>query len=122
MLAMKLSSLLSDWLLSGLEGGAKKELTPSESLENTRPFVTVSHLPMPSYISSSICQSLSGMAMPVCGPPESPSHHLLLMASCDPMAIVSNNNNNNNNNNNDNNNNNNNDNNNNEVSGITCLI
>ena len=38
-----------------LKGGAKKELTPSESLENTRPFVSVSHLPMPSHISSNVC-------------------------------------------------------------------
>ena len=76
MLAVKLASLLSHWLLSLLEGGAKKEPTPSESSENTRLFVLVSHLPMPSHIFSSGYQSLSGMAIPVCGPPESSSHHL----------------------------------------------
>ena len=41
MLAMKLlASLLSRWLLNRLEGGVEKELTPSEPLENTRPFVS----------------------------------------------------------------------------------
>ena len=87
-LAMKLASLLSHWLLNRLEGGVKKELTPSESLENTRPFVSVSHLPMPSHILSRVYQSLSGVAMPVYGSPESPSHHFLLMVYCDPIMII----------------------------------
>ena len=92
MLAVKLASLLSHWLLSRFEGRAKKEPTPSESLENSR---LVSHLPMPSHISSSSYKSLSGEAMPVCGPPKSPPHHLLSVASCDPITIIINNKNNN---------------------------